>query len=372
MGKLIFEDGTTFDGTSFGAQTSTAGEVVFSTGMVGYPESFTDPSYKGQILILTYPIIGNYGVPDKKNWESDGLKISGLIVSNYIDTPSHFQSKKTLARWLKDEDIPALEIKDTRFLTQKLRNKGTMLGKIVVDKEIKFYDPNKDNLVAQVSTKKPYVSIHSTSDVKQPDTSGKNQKTILLLDCGAKTNIAKSLAKRGVKVVIAPWDFDPFANKHLGRWRGSDLDSSEVENFDAFVISNGPGDPKMADKTIQTIKKALYAKIPILGICLGHQLLALAAGGDTQKLKYGHRSQNQPCILSNSKRCYITTQNHGFHVADIPKDFKAWFTNANDGTNEGLIHKNLPIMSVQFHPEATPGPMDTEWIFDYFLEKVNP
>ncbi|MBI2074466.1 MAG: glutamine-hydrolyzing carbamoyl-phosphate synthase small subunit [Candidatus Levybacteria bacterium] len=353
-GKLILEDNSEFEGMSFGANKSAAGEVVFSTGMVGYPQAFTDPSFTGQILILTYPIIGNYGVPDKKYWESDGLKISGLIVSNYIDTPSHFQSKLKLSQWLKKENVPALEIADTRGLTQKIREKGVMLGKVIVDHpeqnlrvKINFIDPNKENLVAKVSTK----VVTSQGQTLRG-------KTVLLIDCGAKRNIAQCLVNRGVKVITVPWDFDPYSERQ------------DPLRFDAVVISNGPGDPKMADKTISIIKKFIEKKIPVLGICLGHQLLALAAGGDTQKLKFGHRSQNQPCIMKGSKRCFITTQNHGFHVSKIPKGFKPWFTNANDGSNEGIIHKKLPFMSVQFHPEAMPGPVDTEWIFDYFLEKI--
>ncbi len=356
MGKLILEDGSEFEGKSFGADKSTGGEVVFSTGMTGYPESLTDPSYKGQILILTYPLIGNYGVPDKKYWESEGIKVSGLIVSNYIDTPSHCESKRTLSAWLKDENIPGLEITDTRFLTKKIRVKGTMLGKIAIDKDVEFYDPNKENLVAQVSTR--HITEYGGLNSK---------KTIILIDCGAKENIVKSLRKRGVKVVVVPWDFDPFGNSPgvIGKHP-----EGVIEKFDGIVISNGPGDPKMADKTILNIKNAMSKKIPILGVCLGNQILALAAGGDTQKLKFGHRSQNQPSLLAESDRCYITTQNHGFTVNKIPKGFKTWFTNANDGSNEGIIHTSLPFMSVQFHPEAAPGPTDTEWIFDYFLAKT--
>jgi carbamoyl-phosphate synthase small subunit len=342
-GKLILEDKTEVLGESFGAQTPNAGEVVFATGMMGYPESLTDPSYKGQILILTYPIIGNYGVPDKKFWESDKIMVSGLIVSTYNDTPSHFQSKKTLAQWFKEENVPLLEIKDTRFLTQKIREKGTMLGKIIFAKDIPYFDPNIVNLVDQVSIKKSNLIKGGL-------------KTVLLVDCGAKRNIQRALLKRGVNVLTVPWDFDPFAKN--------------TEKFDAIVVSNGPGNPKMAIATIQTVKKAMEKKIPILGICLGNQILALAAGGDTKKLKYGHRSQNQPCIMEGSKRCFITTQNHGFAVSKIPTGFKPWFTNANDSTNEGIIHKTLPFMSVQFHPEATPGPQDTDWVFDYFLEKI--
>ncbi len=343
-GKLILKDGTILEGTSIAAPVSTAGEVVFSTGMVGYPESLTDPSYKGQILVLTYPIIGNYGVPKSDFWESNHIKVSGLIVSNYIDTPSHFQSLKTLASWFKNEKIPLLEIKDTRFLAQKIRTEGVMLGKIVFDKDTEYYDPDKDNLVSQVSTK---------AVTKE----GRGKKTVVLIDCGAKNNIKRCFLKRGVRVVHVPWDFDLF-------------NGSVDFKFDAVFISNGPGNPKMAKKTIATIKKSLENKIPTLGICLGNQLLALAAGGDTYKLKFGHRSQNQPCILAKSRRCYITTQNHGFAIGEIPSGFSPWFVNANDNTVEGIIHKKHPFMAVQFHPEATPGPVDTEWVFDYFLEKI--
>jgi carbamoyl-phosphate synthase small subunit len=337
--KLILSDGSEFQGVSFGYEQSKSGELVFSTGMVGYPESFTDPSYEGQILILTYPIIGSYGVPDKKYWESDRIHLSGLVVSQYINTPSHFQSRMSLGEWLKKEKVPGLIISDTRYLTQKLRDKGAQLAKIVFDKNIDFYDPNKDNLVDIVST-------------RRVTGLGQGRKTIVLIDCGAKENIKRSLLRRNVKLITVPWDFNL---------------NSLKEKIDGVVISNGPGDPKMVDQTISTVKKLLAKKIPILGICLGNQILALAAEGDTYKLKFGHRSQNQPCILVGTKKCYITTQNHGFAVGKIPPGFRPWFVNANDGTNEGIIHKKYPFMSVQFHPEATPGPVDTEWIFDKFL-----
>ncbi len=343
-GKLFLSDGTKIEGTSYGHHQSVAGEVVFATGMVGYPEALTDPSFKGQILVLTYPILGSYGIPDKNLWESDRIQVAGLIVSDYIDTPSHFQSTMTLGQWFQNEEVPLLEIKETRFLTQKIREEGSMLGKIVIEKEVADYDPNLDNLVAQVSP-------------KAVTTQGSGEKTIILLDCGAKENIKRCFLKRGVRVIHAPWDFDPF-------------DKNNKEKFDALFISNGPGDPKLADKTIATVKKALENRIPTLGICLGNQILALAAGGDTYKLKYGHRSQNQPCIMQGTSRCYITTQNHGFAIGDVPEGFKPWFVNANDNTVEGIIHNKHPFMSVQFHPEATPGPKDTEWVFDYFLEKL--
>jgi len=343
-GALLLEDGTRMEGVSFGYEGATAGEVVFGTGMVGYPEALTDASFAGQILIMTYPLIGNYGIPDRSYWESDRVQVSGLIVSSYTDEPSHHQSIMTLGAWLQGQRVPALEIKDTRFLTQHIRTYGAMLGKIVFDNDIPFHDPNTDNLVAQVSN--PRVSVH-----------GSGALTLALLDCGAKQNIVHALLSRNIRVVTVPWDYDLFA-----RTRGFD--------FDGLVISNGPGNPKMAQKTIQTIRRALEQNIPTLGICLGHQLLALAAGGDTYKLKFGHRSQNQPCLLEDSKRCYITTQNHGFAVGTLPADFAPWFINANDGSNEGMRHKTLPFFSVQFHPEATPGPEDTDWIFDYFLGKV--
>ncbi len=343
IGKFLIKDGPTFDGTVFGYKHSIAGEVVFATGMTGYPQAFTDPSFSGQILVMTYPLIGNYGVPLRELWESDRLHIAGLIVSDYISTPSHFESKYNLENWLKKQKIPGLIIKDTRQLTQFLRSNGSSLGKIIIDKDLSYCDPNLENLLYKVS--KPSIN-----------TQGEGDKTIILIDCGAKDNIKRCFIKRGVKVTEVPWDYDIFKDKNL--------------KFDALFISNGPGDPTMAKETIATVKRAIERKLPILGICLGHQILALAAGGDTYKLKYGHRSQNQPCLQEGSKRCFITTQNHGYAVGKIPKGFKSWFTNINDNTNEGIIHDKLPIMSVQFHPEATPGPVDTEWIFDYFLERI--
>lgn len=342
VGKLILEDGTTIEGASFGYPKSIAGEVVFSTGMVGYPESLTDPSYAGQILIFTYPLIGNYGVADRDCWESDKIQAAGIIVSTYNDTPSHFQSKLSLSEWLKKEKIPALEIRDTRALAQKIRTHGVMLGKIVIDRDIAFHDPNKDNLVDFVSTKN--VTLNGTG-----------KKTVVLFDCGAKRNIERCLLKRNLTVMTVPWNHDIFSNGL---------------KFDAVVISNGPGDPKMAKETIALVKKAIVNKMPVLGVCLGNQILTLAAGGDTYKLKFGHRSQNQPCALVGTNKCFLTTQNHGFAVGDIPQGFKPWFVNANDNTNEGIIHTKYPWMSTQFHPEATPGPTDTEWVFDYFLEKI--
>jgi len=341
-GKLVLADGTKLAGLSFAGRTSVAGEVVFTTGMVGYPESLTDPSYAGQILVFSYPLIGNYGVPRKTAWESERVQVAGVVVSNYIETPSHCESERSLGEWLSAEEVPALEIKDTRLLVTKLREKGVMLGKIVFDGDIPFRNPNEENLVAEVSTRVPRVE-------------GRGRKTIAVLDCGVKRNIVRSLLDRGVRVLVLPWDFDVFKEKI---------------KFHGLVVSNGPGDPTAIPETVEIVKKALARKIPTLGICLGNQVLALAAGGKTYKMKFGHRGQNQPCKMLSNGRCYLTTQNHGFAVGKVPPGFRPWFTNVNDGTNEGLIHPKFPHMSVQFHPEARPGPEDTGWIFDRFLKHV--
>jgi len=348
---LILEDKSRFEGYVFGSANSTAGEVVFATGMVGYEQSLTDPSYAGQILVFTYPLIGNWGVPKKEYWESEKIQVQGVIISDLATNPNHHLMQKTLDSWLKEEKIPGIFGIDTRKLTQKLREKGVMLGKIVVDnKDIDFWDPNSENLVAKVSIDK--VRIHK---------SDQSSSKIALLNCGAKKNILKNLLERGATVYEMPWNYDPFVEKLP---------------IDGLVISNGPGNPKVAKESIEIIKKALNKKIPTFGICLGNQLLALAAGGNTYKLKFGHRAQNQPTIEVGTPpaggRCYITTQNHGFTVDEkkLPKGFRRWFYNANDNTNEGLIHEKLPFFSVQFHPEATPGPYDTTWLFDYFLNEV--
>ncbi len=349
--KLVLQDGTIFSGKSFGAEDSVPGEVVFNTGMVGYPESLTDPSYKGQILVLTYPLIGNYGVPgsSRDKWglplsfESGKIQAEGLIVADYSFDYSHHTAEKSLSQWLKEEGKPAIFGVDTRQLTKKLREKGVMQGKIVVGKDCGFEDPNLRNLAAEVATGEKLVY------------NGSGKKKILLVDCGVKVNIIRSLISRGCSVIRVPWDYDFLADKEI--------------DFGGIVISNGPGDPKMCTATIRNVAAALEEEIPTFGICLGNQLLALAAGGDTYKMKYGHRSQNQPCINTETKRCYITTQNHGYAVnmKTMPAGWEELFVNANDGTNEGLRHKNKPFMSVQFHPEATPGPVDAEFLFDEFI-----
>jgi len=350
---LVLEDGAVFEGYPFGFPRPVSGEVVFNTGMVGYPESLTDPSYKGQILVLTYPLIGNYGVPGSDGttdlpagFESPRIQIEGLVVSQYSVHFSHRSAVKSLAGWLQEHDVPALYGVDTRMLTKRLRDRGTMLGRIALPEEtLTFHDPNKDNLVGMVS-------------VKQPVRYEGGRTRIVVVDCGCKNSIIRSLLARGVTVTRVPWDYDFLHDKEL--------------DYDGIVISNGPGDPKMCTTTIKNVAAAMKEERPIFGICLGNQLLALAAGGDTYKLKYGHRSQNQPCIDTETKRCYITTQNHGYAVnmKTMPPGWEELFVNANDGTNEGLRHKNKPFFSSQFHPENFPGPTDTEFLFDEFLRML--
>ncbi len=349
--KLILEDGTVYEGESFGAKKSTNGEVVFNTGMVGYPETLTDPSYRGQILVLTYPLIGNYGVPDYseedglfKNFESEKIQVNALIVSEYEKEFFHWSAVKSLSAWLKEHKIPAVSGIDTRALTKKLREQGTMLGKIMMknDDDPGFNDPNKRNLVAEVSTPEPVEY-------------GAGEKKLIIVDCGAKNNIIRSFIVRNVSVIRVPWNYD-FVNMKA----------------DGILISNGPGDPMMCPETVENIRRTMKAGRPILGICLGSQLLGLAAGAKTYKLKYGHRSQNQPCSEMGTKRCYITSQNHGYAIdaKTLPEDWREWFYNDNDGTNEGLLHISKPYFGAQFHPEASPGPDDTEFLFDMFIRAM--
>jgi len=352
---LILKDGTKFEGENFGSDAEISGEVVFATGMVGYPECFTDPSFQGQILVLTYPLIGNYGVPEESFDEETKLlnffehekpHISGLIVTEYSEDYSHWQAKTSLSDWLKKYNIPAITGIDTRALTQILREKGSTLGKIVKNtkSKIEYNDPNKRNLVAEVSIKKPKFYK-------------KGKKHIAFIDTGAKNNIIKNFLKRDISVTQVPWDYDIFQDK---------------TKYDGLFIANGPGDPETLKATSEIIKKAFEKKIPTFGICLGNQIIAIAAGAKTYKMKYGHRSQNQPCIDLETGRCYLTVQNHGFAIdaKTLPKDWKVWFENANDRTVEGIKHQKLPFMSVQFHPEASPGPTDTEYLFDEFAKML--
>lgn len=342
IAKLILKDGTSLAGESFGAPVNSSGEVVFSTGMVGYPETLTDPSFYGQILVMTYPLIGNYGVPDKSYFESKQIWIKGLIVQNYIDSPSHFESKQTLSAWLKSQNIPAISGVDTRALTTKLRDHGVLLGRIEAGTGLsEQYDPNLENVLPFVSRNKIEVF-------------GTGKKNVVLIDCGAKENIIRSLVRRGLRVTVAPWDFDPI---------------KQNLNFDGVILSNGPGDPQKAAQTIEMTRGLLSQRVPVFGICLGNQILALAAGGRTYKLKFGHRGQNQPCQDVFSKRAIMTSQNHGFAVdpKSLGKDWAEWFINLNDGSNEGIRHKLKPFFSVQFHPESSPGPIEAKSLFDEFV-----
>ncbi len=351
-GRLILEDGSEFTGYTFGADVPTGGEVVFNTGMVGYPENFTDPSYRGQILTLTYPLIGNYGVPDMneteaglpRHFESDRIHLSGVIVSDYSENYSHQTAVCSLSDWLIQQKIPALYGIDTRRLTKILREQGTMLGQIVFDGEPdRFKDPNKRNLVAEVSTAEPILVE-------------RGPRRIALVDCGVKHNIIRAFLKRDITVLRLPWDAD-FSR----------------EEVDGILISNGPGDPAMCEATIEHTKKAMERNIPILGICLGSQILGLAAGAKTYKMPFGHRSHNQPCLEMGTRRCHITSQNHGFAVdgETLPQDWREWFVNTNDDSNEGLLHISRPFFGAQFHPEASPGPDDTEFIFDMFVRALS-
>jgi carbamoyl-phosphate synthase small subunit len=363
MAQLILSDGTVFQGATFGAPVDTDGEVVFNTGMVGYPESLTDRSYRGQILVFTYPLIGNYGVPseEKNRWdfaanlESEAVQVRGVIVCNKSPDYSHFTAASSLSRWLEHHGVPGITGVDTRSLTQKLREHGVMLGRMTQSDKPggagDIADPNDRNLVADASC---------AAVVTYEPEEGEAKKTVALFDCGLKNNILRSLLRRGVRVHRLPWNFD--------------LEKSDLQ-YDGLLISNGPGDPKRCDATIAQIRAAIDRNVPTFGICLGNQLLALAVGGDTYKLPYGHRGANQPCVEHDAAgkptdRCIITSQNHGYAVDEksLPAGWRVWFTNGNDGTVEGIRHESGRFFTVQFHPEATPGPEDANYLFDEFLK----
>ena len=348
---LQLADGSQYVGHSFGYEGSVSGEMVFCTAMTGYPESLTDPSYQGQILVPTYPMIGNYGVPgDEKDehgisrfFESDKIHPVALVISDYSVGYSHWDAQRSLGDWLRQWKVPGLYGIDTRALTQKLREQGSMLGRIIFDNnEVPFYDPNSVNLVAQVSTDRVVEYGHG-------------QYKVVLVDCGMKNNILRCLLRYDVTIRRVPWDYD-FTN----------------DDYDGLFISNGPGDPTQCVATISHLRKALADERPIMGICLGNQLLALAAGASTYKLKYGHRGHNQSVRIPGTHKCFVTSQNHGFAIDNktLPADWKPSFENLNDGTNEGIRHRTKPFFSTQFHPEAAGGPEDTENLFGQFFENM--
>uniref|UniRef100_A0A3Q3FYD8 Carbamoyl-phosphate synthetase 2, aspartate transcarbamylase, and dihydroorotase n=1 Tax=Kryptolebias marmoratus TaxID=37003 RepID=A0A3Q3FYD8_KRYMA len=360
MATLILEDGERFSGRLFGANVSVAGEVVFQTGMVGYPEALTDPSYRCQLLTLTYPLVGNYGVPKDEEgefglsrwFESSKIHAAALIIGELSENPSHWSSVKSLDQWLKEQGIPGLQGIDTRCLTKKIREKGTMLGKLVIDgtpeDSVPFDNPDQRNLVQEVSMKEPRIFNPSGSF------------RITVVDCGIKYNQIRCLAWRGARVTVVPWDHP--------------LDINGQRYFDGLFISNGPGDPQFCQATINNVRKVVCVdqSKPVFGICLGHQLISLVIGAKTYKMKYGNRGHNQPCIHSGTDRCFITSQNHGFAVDPdtLPADWDVLFTNANDHTNEGIVHNTKPVFSVQFHPEHMAGPTDLVGLFDVFLGAV--
>jgi carbamoyl-phosphate synthase small subunit len=357
---LRLANGKIFTGYSFGKYANTEGEVVFTTGMTGYPESLTDPSYSGQILVFTYPLIGNYGVPKfhrddtaksvQDGFESGRIQVRGVVISNYSFDYSHFDADGSLDKWLKDNDIPGIYGVDTRELTKVLRTTGVMLGKITTqidESEFNVVDPNQTNLAGEVGVKEPVIYYPKNKNTK---------KKVLLIDCGVKNNIIRNFLKCGAEVIRVPNDYNPLNSQY---------------EFNGIFVSNGPGDPKMCKATIENLRNSFNLNVPIFGICLGSQILGLSAGADTYKLKFGHRSQNQPCIEIGG-HCYITSQNHGYAVdtKTLPDEWNQWFVNNNDGTNEGVKHKTKPFFAVQFHPESSPGPNDTGWLFDKFLEEI--
>ncbi len=352
--KLVLEDGTEFLGAGFGARATVAGEVVFNTGMMGYPEALTDPSYAGQILVMTYPLAGNYGVPPTakdagSRLQSGRVQVQALVVQHLSGHYSHHLAERSLSQWLEHEDVPIISGVDTRAITQRLRESGTMRGWVF---------PAEMTLEAAQAAAR---NVDMRSEVftrvapAQASRHGAGDLNIVLVDVGAKDGILDCLVERGTRVHRVPWH--------------QDIEAFAAE-ADGILIGNGPGDPQDLEALVARLRGLMSSFAgPIFGVCLGHQLLARAAGFDTYKLRYGHRGCNQPVQDISSGQCYVTSQNHGYAVdhARAPRDWEPWFVNLNDGTNEGIRLRNRPVFSVQFHPEARPGPQDTEFLFDDFL-----
>jgi len=353
---LRLSDGQCFHGKSFGYDKAVAGEVVFNTAMTGYPESLTDPSYAGQLLALTYPLIGNYGVPPfsfadnglPHFMESDRIYASALIVADYSEQYSHWNAKESLSEWLRREKVPAVTGIDTRRLTKKLREQGVMMGQLIFDDE-------PDNI-----PEASYEGVNFVEQVSCRDVIRYNEgagRRVVLVDCGVKANIIRCLIGRGVEVVRVPWNYD----------------YRQME-FDGLFLANGPGNPDLCEDAVNILRGHMsQSRKPICGICMGNQLLAKAGGAEIYKLKYGHRSHNQPVRQVGTNKCYVTSQNHGYAVDTSTMDgqWEELFVNMNDGSNEGIRHTTNPWFSCQFHPEACSGPVDTEFIFDRFIDEVN-
>ncbi|MFI5333878.1 MAG: glutamine-hydrolyzing carbamoyl-phosphate synthase small subunit [Chlamydiales bacterium] len=341
--RLILQTGESFEGTSPTWQDKPFfGEVVFTTGMTGYVETLTDPSYAGQIIVFTYPLIGNYGVPLPSEWESEKIHAHGVVVNISSERFHHHAAEQSFLDWLKKQNVALLSGVDTRALTKRLRMQGVSQGVITSGSEKLRFATSSEHLVAKVSRKKPAIY-------------GKGKKKIIAVDCGMKENILRCLLKHAWEIKRVPFDYD-----------------YTHEEWDGVFLSNGPGDPTLCTETITILKKAMKRKKPIFGICLGAQLMALALGSRTYKLRYGHRGQNQPCLHLETKRSYLTSQNHGYAIDEksLPKEWRVSFRNLNDQTVEGIEHINLPFSAVQFHPEGAPGPVDTEWLFEKFYAQI--
>jgi carbamoyl-phosphate synthase small subunit len=364
--KLMLEDGTVFDGIGFGYPSGIAGEVVFNTGMVGYTETLTDPSYRGQILCLTYPLVGNYGVPSydikdehglPKFFESDRIQVKGLLIHDLSDVASHWSCIKTLDQWLYEEKVPGIYNIDTRELTKKLREHGVMMGAIVVSE-----NAINESLLKKMLASAKYEGLNFMPEVSikgAQEYGDKDKDCVVVVDTGVKYSIIRNIMRTGYRVVRLPWH--------------ATYEQMMSYNPKGVVISNGPGDPKVCTSTIKTASKLINTSTPTLGICLGNQILALAGGANTYKLRFGHRGQNKPCVNLRDNHVYVTSQNHGYGID--PKSlgktgFKVWFSNADDNTVEGFEHKTKPIIAVQFHPEASPGPYDCMFVFDRFREII--